>query len=126
MNDMNDQAFFWEGVDQGRLLVQQCVACSNLRHPPVPMCPKCRSLNWAAHELCGRGRVAGWIVSKHPTRPDESPRTVVLVDLEEGVRLVSNMDGNAAIEIGSSVEIVFKAVDGLTLPNFRLAAEATQ
>ena len=121
---MNDEVFFWEGVDQGRLLAQKCGDCGVLRHPPVPICPSCQSLAWTAQVLCGRGRVRGWIVSKHPSRPDESPRIVVLVDLEEGIRLVSNMEGADQVEIGAPVEVAFREVGGSTLPQFRLTTGA--
>jgi len=121
---MSDEAFFWEGVDRGQLLAQKCGDCGGLRHPPVPMCPACQSLSWTAQALSGRGRVHGWIVSKHPSRPDESPRTVVLVDLEEGIRLVSNLEGAAHIEIGAPVEVVFREIGGATLPQFRPATGA--
>ncbi len=121
---MSDEAFFWEGVDQGRLLAQQCGDCGALRHPPVPMCPACQSLKWTAQALSGRGKVHAWIVSRHPSRPDHAPRTVVLVDLEEGIRLVSNMEGADHVAIGAPVEVVFREIGGATLPQFRLSAGA--
>jgi len=121
---MSDEAFFWEGVDQGRLLAQKCGDCGVLRHPPVPMCPACQSLRWTAQALSGRGKVYAWIVSRHPSRPDHAPRTVVLVDLEEGIRLVSNMEVADHVEIGAPVEVVFREIGGITLPQFRPSAGA--
>ncbi|HEY3698859.1 MAG TPA: OB-fold domain-containing protein [Spongiibacteraceae bacterium] len=116
---MNDDDFFWEGVDQEKLLAQQCSACNVMRHPPSPMCPRCHSLQWHAVQLSGRGRVYAWLISKHPSQPDVAPRTAVLVDLEEGLRIISNIDGGGDIEIGAPVEVVFRDIGGNKLPQFR-------
>ena len=115
----HDDEFFWAGVHEGRLLAQRCTACQRLRHPPLPMCPRCRSLAWEPAELSGRGRVYSWILSHHPSEPDAEPRVVVLVELDEGLRIVSNLRGppaDAAIDL--AVEVVFEETDGVTLPQF--------
>ncbi len=120
-----DNAFFWEGVAEGRLLIQRCTACQRLRHPPGPMCPHCHSLDWNTLEACGRGRVFSFVVAHHPVIPPfEPPNLIVLVELEEGTRLVSNLVGvdPAAAEIGMPVEVEFTRVDDdLVLPLFRRA-----
>ena len=61
------------------------------------------------------------MVSHHPTQPDAEPRIVVLVDLEEGVRLVANLQGLAWAEVTNDlpVEVFFAPVDGVVLPQFR-------
>ena len=71
----------------------------------------------------GRGKVQSWIVSRHPTEPDDAPRIVALIDLEEGVRLVSNLQDVeiADVENDMPVEVVFADIDGFTLPQFRAA-----
>ena len=122
---MRDQDFFWEGAKHGKLLVQQCDDCGSLRQPPGPMCPGCQSLAWHPHALCGRGSVFSFIVSKHPTLPDADPRLVVLVDLEEGVRMVSNLVGIEVgdVRLGMPVRAIFREVDGTMLPLFEVAAE---
>jgi uncharacterized OB-fold protein len=86
-----DDAFFWDGAAAGRLLIQRCADCGGLRHPPAPMCGACGSLAWDTVEASGRGRVYSWMYSLHPNRPDDAPRIVILVELEEGTRLVSNL-----------------------------------
>ncbi len=118
-----DNRFFWEGVRAGRLLLQGCAACGRLRHPPGPMCPHCRSLEWEPVESAGRGTVYSWVVSHHPTEPDAEPRIVVLVDLEEGVRLVANLRGVPWSQVVNDlpVEVFFADVGGVRLPQFRAA-----
>ncbi len=86
-----DDQFFWDAAAEGRLVIQRCADCGTLRHPPAPMCGTCGSLRWDTADSSGRGRIVSWISSLHPNRPDEQPRIVILVELEEGTRLVSNL-----------------------------------
>jgi uncharacterized OB-fold protein len=90
------------------------------------MCPKCQSLEWESQEAAGHGVVRAWVVSKHPTRPDANPRIVILVELGDGPRLVSNLQGLAPAEVrlGMAVEVVFQDVDGVFLHQFRPAGAA--
>ena len=119
-----DDQFFWDGVAEHKLLLQRCADCGTIRHPPLPMCGRCGSVARDTLESAGRGTVYSWIVSRHPTEPDAEPRTVVLVDLEEGVRIVSNLLDVPvdAIEPGLPVEVAFVTTAGVTLPQFRPAA----
>jgi uncharacterized OB-fold protein/acyl dehydratase len=121
----DDTRFFWEGVERGELLIQRCAACGELRHPPRPMCPRCRSLDWDAVRAGGRGTVHSYVVPHHPRLPAFPDRYVVaLVDLEEGTRLVTNLIEIAPeeVSIGMAVELVCTKVDDeLVLPLFRPA-----
>jgi hypothetical protein len=121
-----DDAFFWEKAREGKLAVRQCAKCSRLQHPPSPMCPVCGSVDWVVRELSGRGTIYSWIVSRHPSEPDDAPRIVVLVQLEEGPRLVSNLQGVEVADVVNDMPVVvtFEEVDGVTLPRFRPANAA--
>ena len=121
--DSRDDAYFWEGVRKGALVSRECANCGRIQHPPTPMCPACGSVAWTERQLSGRGTVNAWIVSRHPNRPDDPPRIVVLVDLEEGVRLVSNLIGAGTDEItnGMAVIVTFEDVEDVLLPQFRPA-----
>lgn len=117
-----DTAFFWEGARRGELLIQRCSSCGRLRHPPGPMCPHCHSADWDTVKASGRGRVHSFVVYHHPLVPPfDAPYLVALIDLKEGVRLISNL---VEIEpedtsIGLPVHVRFVAVDDeLTLPMF--------
>jgi hypothetical protein len=101
-----DYDFFYEGLEQGRLLIQQCAKCNLLRHPPGPMCPHCHSLDKTAREMSGRGTVYSFVVHRYPPLPGfDMPHPVAVVELEEGVRVVAGMDGTPIerIEIGMPV-----------------------
>lgn len=122
-----DTQFFWDGVKEHRLLIQRCTGCGALRHPPRPMCPQCNALGWDTLEASGRGTVHSFVMPKHPPTPWFGDDTiVVLVDLEEGTRLVSNLIGIAPadVTIGMPVQVTFEHFDGdVVLPLFR-ATEA--
>jgi hypothetical protein len=88
------------------------------------MCPQCGSLKWDDQELAGRGTLHSWIVSHHPTEADEAARIVALVELDEGIRLVSNLQDIEPddVENDMALEVAFRDVDGVRLPQFRPAA----
>jgi len=117
-----DNAFFWEGVDRGELLIQHCTSCGRLRHPPRPMCPNCQSLEWDTVQSSGRGNVFSFIIPHYPQVPMfEYPYVVAVIALEEGTRLISNVIDidPGDVSIGMPVEVKFVKVDDeLTLPLF--------
>ena len=120
-----DDQYFWDGVQDDRLLVRSCAGCRHVQHPLTPMCPKCGSVTWDTRQLSGKGTLNSWIVSRHPTEPDEEPRMVALIDLDEGLRLVSNLQDidPADVENDMRLEVLFTEVDGVKLPQFRPARE---
>jgi len=118
-----DTDFYWEGALRGELLGQACAACGKLRHPPRPMCPHCHSVLRKVVRLSGRGEVYSWIVPRHPAPVGfaESP-VVALVELEEGIRIVSNVVGAAPGQVrqGLPVEVSFEPTrSGKAVPVFR-------
>jgi uncharacterized OB-fold protein len=121
-----DSASFWDAADEGRLVAQRCAVCGRLRHPPRPMCPECRSLEVELATLSGRGVVYSYALLHHPQHPSfEYPVLAALIDLDEGIRVVSNLVGIEPddIRIGLSVQVEFVATDGdHQVPVFRPVA----
>ncbi len=117
-----DNAFFFEAALEHRLLIQRCAQCKTLRHPPRPVCPKCRSYEWDTLEASGRGTIYSYVVNHYPqVAAFDYPLLVGLVELEEGTRLVANLVGvdPAAVEVGLPVELEWIDHDeDLTLPAF--------
>jgi uncharacterized OB-fold protein len=118
-----DTAFFWAAAARGELVGLACADCGDLRHPPRPMCPVCHSTRRVERRLSGRGRVLTWILPRHPAPIGfgEAP-IVALVDLDEGIRLVSNLVEVApdAIRVGMPVEVRFApTAGGRAVPVFR-------
>ncbi len=118
-----DTDFYWEGALRGELLGQACAACGKLRHPPRPMCPHCHCLERKLVRLSGRGEVYSWIVPRHPAPVGfAEPPVVALVELEEGIRIVSNVVGAAPGQVrqGLPVEVDFEPTrSGKAVPVFR-------
>jgi uncharacterized OB-fold protein len=87
------------------------------------MCGKCHSVRWETEESKGHGTLHSWIVSRHPTEPDAEPRVVALVELSEGVRIVSNLVDVALDDVRNemAVDVCFREIDGVLLPQFRPA-----
>ena len=121
-----DTQFFWAGLRDRHLLVQRCDGCGALRHPPRPMCPQCHSLAWTSIESSGRGTILSAVVMRHPQYPwFETDPVVVLVELEEGWRLVANLAGVESADgvMNAAVAVEYEDFEGdLTLPVFRMVA----
>lgn len=120
-----DNAFFWDGIGRGELRIQACASCGALRHPPRPMCDRCGSTETTHVRSGGRGRIHSHVVHHDPPLPGvRTPHVVVLVDLDEGTRLLSHMVEGTDLDevaIGRPVELVITAIDDeLVLPLFRL------
>ncbi|MFF5439714.1 bifunctional MaoC family dehydratase N-terminal/OB-fold nucleic acid binding domain-containing protein [Streptomyces achromogenes] len=122
-----DNAGFWQGVAERRLLIQRCTACGTPRHPWLPGCNACGGLGWDTVEASGEGTVYSYVVVHHPPVPGfDLPYAVVLVELAEGVRMVGNVVGVPydEVRIGMPVRAGFRRVDEeLTLPVFQPVTE---
>ncbi|MEU6080398.1 OB-fold domain-containing protein [Streptomyces sp. NPDC047108] len=118
-----DNAGFWDGVARRELLIQRCTACATLRFPWLPGCNACGSPGWDTVRASGSGTVHTYVVMHHPPFPAfDPPYAVALVELAEGVRMISNITGVPydKVRIGMPVELAFLAADEeLTLPVFR-------
>jgi uncharacterized OB-fold protein len=104
---------FWEGVGEGRLLLQSCSACGVSRFAPSVMCPRCHSRLYKWIEASGRGTVYSFtVVRRAPTAAYEQlvPYVVAQVELEEGVRITSTFADPEGIEVGTPVRLVFEEV----------------
>jgi uncharacterized OB-fold protein len=116
---------FWDAARRHELVVQRCRGCGAHRFPARDLCSRClaRESEWA--KVSGRGSVFSWAVMHqvyHPGFAGEVPYAVVVVQLEEGARLVSNLVGCPLADIRAAmpVEVVFEDVTPeLTLPKFR-------
>jgi len=120
-----DNAFWFEGARQHRLLIQRCKECGTLRHPPRPMCSECYSYEWDVVDATGRGTVYSFVVNHYPQVPAfDYPLAVGLIELEEGTRLVADVIGvdPADMRVGMPVEVEWVDHDpDLSLPAFRPA-----
>ncbi len=120
-----DNRCYWDAAKEHRLVAQRCDSCGRFRHPPRPMCPHCRSLTYELVELSGTGEVYSFSILHHPRNPAfEYPVIAALVDVTEGVRVVTNLVDidPEDVRIGMRVEVTFvPTADDGAVPVFRPA-----
>ncbi len=109
----------------GELRFQRCRACQAWRHVPREMCADCGSFEWDWQRSSGRGKVFTWTVVERPLHPafkDVVPYAPVVVEMEEGVRLLTHILDcpPEELEMDMPVEVAFQALtDEVTLPKFK-------
>ncbi len=115
---------FYGWCKQGELRFQCCKACGTFRHVPRETCAECNSFDAVWARSTGRGIVYSWTVVEralHPAFTDSTPMAPVVVEMEEGVRLLSEVVDCRPdeLEIGMPVKVEFAAVtDEISLPRF--------
>ena len=124
-------AEFYAHCARGELRLQRCAACAVWRHPPRVRCARCGSDQWQWERSSGRGIVYSWTIVHQALVPmfaEDLPYAVVVVELEEGPRLVTAVRGIApqALRIGLPVEVAFAPVsDTMALHWFRPRPETS-
>lgn len=115
---------FYGWLRERELRFQRCGDCGRYRHVPRELCPECGSDRWDWARSSGRGTVFTWTTTYRALHPafTEVPFTQVVVELDEGPRMVSSVEGvnEDDLAIGMPVEVVFDEIDDeLTLARFR-------
>lgn len=96
------EAAYQKQLDEGRFMIQRCQDCSRHVFYPRELCPHCGSpaLQWVAPT--GAGTVHAVTVVRR--KPDAGgDYNVTLVDLDEGVRMMSRVEGEEPVRIGERV-----------------------
>lgn len=120
---------FWDATRRNELIAQRCDACDRFVWYPREACPACLSPDLTWKPLAGTGSIYAYNVMRKPGNPmmgDEVPYVVALVDLDEGVRMTTNIvESDPAllrcdqrVKVDWSVELS----DGRFLPVFRTAS----
>ena len=98
-------------AEAGVLHVQRCEGGGVHRHPARVSCASCGSAEWTWVPTSMRGEIWSWTVTHRVTDPaflDEGTFAIVVVELEEGVRVVGNTIGipHEDLRIGLPVRLV--------------------
>jgi uncharacterized OB-fold protein len=121
---------FYSYCKKHELRFQKCSGCAAWRHVPREMCPQCGSFDYQWAKSAGRGKVFSWSTTSQPMLPqfaDLVPYAIVIVELDEGVRMATWVVDVAPeeLKIGMPVEVIFDDVtEDVTLPKFRLRKQA--
>lgn len=104
-------------LESGKLAFQRCGDCGKVVFYPRVMCPFCGGERLGWEESSGRGAV---YATTAIYRRDSEPRNVCLVDLEEGFRMMSKVEGVPAedVKIGAPVRLRIDETDGEPVPVF--------
>ena len=122
-------AGWWDATRTHRLGVQRCAGCSAVQHPPRQVCIHCgRTDALSLTEAAGTGVVDSYtVVHRAPAADLEVPYVVGRVRLDEGVLLLSRLEGREDLDawrIGDRVDVDWvDLTDGRALPVFRPIAD---
>jgi uncharacterized protein len=117
---------YWDAAAEGRLIYQHCRACDTPQFYPRSLCAACHGSDLEWRESKGMGTIASFTeVLRAPTAAfrELAPYVIALVDLDEGFRMMVNIvEGDLGmLAIGARTRMVYREVDGITLPQGALA-----
>ncbi len=116
---------FWDGCRRGELLIQKCIGCGEYQFYPRGICANCWSTDIEWVKTSGKGKIWAFTVTYQNRTPgfaEEVPYVVALVELEEGVKMFTNVIGCDPKEVRADmpVEVTFvHATDQISIPYFR-------
>lgn len=125
-----DTVPFWAAAKEERLVIQWCRPCAGHYFYPRDRCPTCGSADVEWREVSGRGRLVSYVINHRPTPPTEDgkPLVIALVELVEGVRLLTNIVGTpaepAALPLDAQVRVGFQQRGEWKLPVFQMDGPA--
>ena len=115
---------YWEGCGRHELILQRCRSCGTLQHRPRALCVSCLSDEIEHFPASGRGTVYSFTVTHQNQAPgfrEALPYVLAYVELEEGVRLLTNIVGCSPenVRIGLPVEVEYAQLEGdIAVPRF--------
>ena len=118
---------YWDAAKEGKLLIRRCNACKRAYFYPRDFCPHCWSEDVAWEEASGRATLYTWSVVRRNDLPpwgERVPYVAAVVDLEEGPRMMTNVEGVDfdALAIGMPLGVDVRVeTDDITAPIFRPA-----
>jgi hypothetical protein len=121
-----ETAPYWEAAAAGRLSIQRCRTCGRHYFYPRSFCPRCQSGDVEWTDVTGRGRLISYVINYRPMPPADPgvPQVIALVELEEGVRMLTNIVDSPvepeALPLDVPVSVAFEPRGDLKVPVFRL------
>ena len=119
-----DSALFWRGCSQHKLTIQRCKSCGQARFYPRILCIGCGSTDTEWFDASGDGSIFSYTIvhrAPSPAFKDDVPYVLAIVELWEGVRMMTNIVGcdPAEVKIDMPVRVQFQRMsDEIFLPVF--------
>ena len=116
---------FFDGARAHCLMIQQCTTCGAVMWPVKTRCDNCLSPTVSWVQASGKATLYSFVLMHqiyHPGFASEVPYNIAQVDLEEGLRILTNVVScsNADLQIGMPLEVTFEAITNeVTLPKFK-------
>ena len=129
----SDSEKYWEGCRKHELWIPKCLSCKRTFFYPSRYCPHCHASNhdWIKSE--GKGTVYSYSIVctsfYGPEWKEDLPYIVCVIELREGVRMLSNIINCKPdeVSIGAEVEGVFDDVtEEFSLPKFELCRNSQE
>jgi len=118
---------YWDAARDHKLLIKRCAACGKAHFYPRPFCPHCWSAEVGWEEASGRATLYTYSIVRRNDLPpfgERVPYVAAVVDLEEGPRMQTNVEGCAHddLHIGMPLVVDFREeTEAFTVPVFRPA-----
>lgn len=121
-------AFSRAWLSTGEIVVQRCVSCATLQHPPEEICHACGGMEFDGQVLVPTGTIYSFTIVHHAVAgalAEAVPYAIVLVSLDGApqLRVVGNLVGATAdlITIGRPVIAHWEQRGDVLLPQWALA-----
>jgi uncharacterized OB-fold protein len=109
--------FFWDKVNEDELWVQRCIDCGGKPYfYPRFFCPTCLSTNVEWFRTSGKGKLHTYMINHRPPPAfaDEGPYAIAVVELDEGVKMMTNIHGieitPGNLVLDMPLEVVFEEI----------------
>lgn len=116
----HDNAAYYRGLLEHRLLINRCDDCGRWHQPPRSLCPGCWSRAVSPTAVSGEGSIAiVTILRQGPSQPgvdytDGHPLVAVELDEQPGLRLAGTVVGTPADQLrpGDRVRVLWRDLEG--------------
>lgn len=113
---------FWDATRRGELRMPFCDGCGSWFFTPEARCPRCLAAGWRYRGVAGTGTVYSvTVVHRAPGPGFDVPFALAIVELDEGVSLLSHVVGVAPedVRIGQRVRVRLRPLtERITVPEF--------
>jgi uncharacterized OB-fold protein len=112
----SENADYWRFLARRELRLQRCSGCGYVRYPPRWICPECLSEAFEWDMMTGAGTIHTftWYMTSFDPQWTDVPYNVTVVELQEGPRLVTNIEGVefGQLRIGQTVQALIVPLSG--------------
>ncbi len=118
---------FWDGLKEGKLLLQRCGDTGKAYFPPRPFSPYTGTRNVTVFEASGKAKLHSYVIHHRPVPGFTPPYAIAVVELAEGPRMMTNITHcpQTPEALVLDMDLVLDATkmdDDITLPLFKPAS----